>query len=146
MWGNEFSALLLLLILMFRRCIWQIKLFCGFSSSFGCLAGVQHVRLVDLSRRRVRCPHSASVSLGRGRGRMRVAITFRDQPEHERRDYEYGYSSLCRSEAESLPYFFEFEMSALFNQVANLSSPFENCVDPFCSSPSRFEATRALHS
>jgi hypothetical protein len=50
---------------------------------------------------------------------MRVAVTFRDQAEHERRENEYGYSSLRRSEAESLPYFFEFEMLALFNQVAN---------------------------
>jgi hypothetical protein len=52
---------------------------------------------------------------------MRVAITFRDQAENERGDYEYRYSSLSRSEAESLPQFIEFKTSGLFNQVAKLS-------------------------
>jgi hypothetical protein len=53
--------------------------------------------------------------------RMRVAITFRDQAEHERCDYEYRYSSLCGSEAKSLPQFFKFETAALFNQIATPS-------------------------
>ncbi len=50
---------------------------------------------------------------------MRVAVAFRDQTEHERGDYEYRYSSLGRSEAESLPHFIEFETPLLFNQCAN---------------------------
>jgi hypothetical protein len=50
-----------------------------------------------------------------------VAVILRDQAEHERGDYEHAYSSLCGSEAESLPQFFEFETPVLFNQVATPS-------------------------
>jgi hypothetical protein len=102
-------------MLMFRRCTWQIKLFCGFSSSVSCFAGVQGARLVELSPRRARCPDRARMSLDRGRGRMCVPITFRDQPQHERRDHEHDYSSLSRCEAESLPHFIEFETAALLD-------------------------------
>jgi hypothetical protein len=115
MWGAMSFRPLLLLMLMFRRCIWQIKLFCGFSSSFDCLAGVQCARLVDLSRGRARCPGPGMISLDRGRGRMRVAITFRDQPKNERCEHEYRYSPFCRSEAKPLPHFIKFETPALFN-------------------------------
>jgi hypothetical protein len=53
---------------------------------------------------------------------MRLAVTFRDQAEHERSEYEYRYSSLCGSEAKSLPHFIKFETRALFNQIANPSN------------------------
>jgi hypothetical protein len=88
--------------------------FCGFSRSSRCLAGVQYVRLVDLSWRLARCSRPGRMSLERGRGR-RIAITFCDEPKHERCENEHCYSSLSRREAESLPHFIEFETPALFN-------------------------------
>jgi hypothetical protein len=46
---------------------------------------------------------------------MSVAVTFCHQTEHERRENEHDYSFFHRSEAESLPHFFEFETPVLFN-------------------------------
>jgi hypothetical protein len=46
---------------------------------------------------------------------MAIAITFSDQPKHERSGNKHCYSSLNRSEAESLAQFIEFETLALFN-------------------------------
>jgi hypothetical protein len=79
------------------------------------------VRFINLSRRRARGPDPSGMSLDMGRGQMGVAITFCNQAEHERGDYEYRYPSLCGSEAEFLPQFFEFETPVPFNQVATPS-------------------------
>lgn len=64
---------------------------------------------------------------------MRIAITFCDQTEHKRHGNERGYTYLSRSEAESLPYFIEFEMPALANHeclfgVYSCTAAAESCA------------------